>query len=78
MIGLKIITKLDDISESLEAKLESLKLKQDVPIYDESGVFELTTNAPDATITVSSMKTTGPTIQFPTIGVWSQYWAHCV
>ena len=52
MIGLKIITKLDDISESLEAKLESLKLKQEEPIYDESGVFELTTNAPDATITV--------------------------
>ena len=67
----KIMMKIDDISESLEAKLESSKPKQDVPIYDESRVFELTTNAPDATITNSSMKTTEPTIRFPTIGVWS-------
>ena len=75
VIGSKIMTKLDDISESFEVKLESLKPKQDASIYDESRVFELTTNAPDATITDSSMITTGPIIEFPTIGVWSHYWA---
>ena len=75
VIGSKIMTKLDSITETLEQKLNQLKPKEDVPIYDEARVFELTTNAPDATITDSSMKTTGPTIQFPTIGVWSHYWS---
>ena len=67
VIGQTLMKKMDDLSDRIDTKLN--KLDEEKPIFDESRVFELTTNAVDATTTNSSAKTTGAMIMFPTLGV---------
>ena len=72
-----ILDKLEQLTNKFEVrinKMDSSQQEQEVPVFHESRVFQLTTAALDVTQTDSSAKTTGSTLLFPTIGIWTHYW----
>ena len=60
VIGQTLMKKMDYLSDRIDTKLN--KLDGEKPIFDESRVFKLTTNAVDATTSNSSAKTAGAMI----------------
>ena len=72
-----ILDKLERLTDKVEERINKMnnsRQDQEVPVFHESRVFQLTTAGPDATKTDSSVKTIGPTLTFPTIGIWAHYW----